>query len=94
MAQFETAIAIASAVRSGRRRALDVVDEHLARIAESESDIHAFNVVTAAEARAAAAVIDKRVAAGDDPGPLAGVPVALKTTCVRGASQPHVRRTS
>ncbi len=85
MAQFETAIAIASAVRSGRRRALDVVDEHLARIAESESDIHAFNVVTAAEARAAAAVIDKRVAAGDDPGPLAGVPVALKDNmCTRG----------
>ena len=79
------AIELAAAVRSGARKAVDVVDEHLARIAERERDIHAFNLVLADQARAAAAEIDRRVAAGDDPGPLAGVPVALKDNmCTRG----------
>jgi aspartyl-tRNA(Asn)/glutamyl-tRNA(Gln) amidotransferase subunit A len=69
---------IATAVRAKQRSAREVVDEHLARIAERETELHAFNLVLADEARAAAAAIDERVAAGEDPGPLAGVPVALK----------------
>jgi aspartyl-tRNA(Asn)/glutamyl-tRNA(Gln) amidotransferase subunit A len=80
-----TARAIAQSVRSGERSALDVVDEHLARIDEREAELHAFNLVLRDEARAAAAEIDRRVAAGEDPGPLAGVPVALKDNlCTRG----------
>jgi aspartyl-tRNA(Asn)/glutamyl-tRNA(Gln) amidotransferase subunit A len=78
-------LSIAADVRAGRRSALDVVDEHLARIAEREREIHAFNLVLADEARTAAAEIDRRVAAGEDPGPLAGVPIALKDNmCTRG----------
>ena len=73
-----TATAIAAEVRAGRVRARDVVDEHLAAIAAREPDIHAFNLVLADEARAAADDVDRRVAAGDDPGSMAGVPVALK----------------
>ena len=65
---------IAAAVRAGSRRAADVLEEHLGAIAEREAEIHAFNVVLADEARAAAAAIDDAVAAGRDPGPLAGVP--------------------
>ena len=81
----DTAVAIAADVRAGRRRALDIVEEHLARIDSREHEIHAFNLVLAERARAAAAEIDRRVAAGDDPGPLAGVPVALKDNlCTRG----------
>ena len=80
-----SAIDIAAAVRAGDRRARDVVDEHLARIDEREGDIHAFNLVLAEEARAEADAIDERVAGGDDPGPLAGVPIALKDNfCTRG----------
>ena len=81
----DTAVDIAADVRAGRRRALDIVEEHLARIDSREHEIHAFNLVLAERARAAAAEIDRRVAAGDDPGPLAGVPVALKDNlCTRG----------
>ena len=80
-----TAIELAAAVRSGTRSAVDVLDEHLAAIEATELQIHAFNLVTAAEARAAAEQVDRTVAAGDDPGPLAGVPIALKDNlCTRG----------
>jgi aspartyl-tRNA(Asn)/glutamyl-tRNA(Gln) amidotransferase subunit A len=62
-----------------------VVEEHLAAIAAREPELHAFNLVLADEARARADEIDRRVAAGEDPGPLAGVPVALKDNlCTRG----------
>jgi aspartyl-tRNA(Asn)/glutamyl-tRNA(Gln) amidotransferase subunit A len=80
-----TALDIAAAVRSGARPAVDVVDEHLAAIEAREGEIHAFNLVLAEEARQAALAIDRRVAAGEDPGPLAGVPVALKDNlCTTG----------
>ncbi len=76
--QGATAIEIAAAVRSGDRTARTVIDEHLAAIERREAELHAFNTVLADEARAAADAVDETVAAGRDPGPLAGVPVALK----------------
>jgi len=80
-----TALEIAADVRSGRRPAREVVESHLAAIAAREPELHAFNLVLADEALAAAAEVDRQVAAGDDPGPLAGVPVALKDNlCTRG----------
>jgi aspartyl-tRNA(Asn)/glutamyl-tRNA(Gln) amidotransferase subunit A len=80
-----SAYEIAAAVRAGERSARDVVDEHLARIEAREGELHAFNLVLADEARADAAAVDAAVARGDDPGPLAGVPVALKDNmCTRG----------
>src|SRR4029079_12613877 len=69
----------------GRRRARDVLEEHLTRIDTREIDVHAFNLVLADDARARADEVDALVARGDDPGPLAGVPVALKDNlCTRG----------
>lgn len=80
-----SALELAAAVRSGERSARDVLEEHLGRIAAREPEIHAFNVVTDAQARDAADAVDRRVAAGEDPGPLAGVPVAIKDNlCTRG----------
>jgi aspartyl-tRNA(Asn)/glutamyl-tRNA(Gln) amidotransferase subunit A len=80
-----TAAAIAAAVRSGERRAREVVDAHLAAIEATEGEVHAFNLVLADEARSAADELDRRIAAGEDPGPLAGVPIALKDNlCTRG----------
>ena len=82
---MNTARAIARDVRSGTRRATDVLEEFLGRIESHDSDIHAFNTVTAEAARAAAASVDETVAAGRNPGPLAGVPVAYKDNlCTRG----------
>jgi aspartyl-tRNA(Asn)/glutamyl-tRNA(Gln) amidotransferase subunit A len=86
-AQVDTAVAIAAAVRAGERSARDVVDGHLDAIEAREGEIHAFNLVTAEAARAAADDVDRRVAAGEDPGPLAGVPIALKDNlCTRGVA--------
>ena len=76
---------IATTVRSGDRSARSVVDEYLQAIEAREGEVHAFNRVAAAEARARADRIDEAVGRGDDPGPLAGVPVALKDNlCTRG----------
>ncbi len=76
---------MAASVRSGERSAIEVLEAALAVIEAGEPDVHAFNLVTSDEARDAARAVDARVAAGDDPGPLAGVPIAVKDNlCTRG----------
>jgi aspartyl-tRNA(Asn)/glutamyl-tRNA(Gln) amidotransferase subunit A len=80
-----TALEIAAAVRGGDRSAREVLDDHLAAIEDRDTELHAFNLVLADEARAAADAVDAAVGRGDDPGPLAGVPVALKDNlCTQG----------
>ena len=76
---------IAAAVRSGERSARQVTEEALAEVAGRDGEIHAFLLVLADDALARADAIDQAVAAGHNPGPLAGVPVALKDNlCTRG----------
>lgn len=72
-----TATAIAAAVRDGTRSATECVDEALARAADA-ARLNAFRELHEADARARARAIDTAVRAGDDPGPLAGVPIAVK----------------
>ena len=80
-----TAQNLAADVRSGTRSARAVLEEHLVVIESREDEVHAFNLVLADEARASADAVDALVANGEDPGPLAGVPVALKDNlCTRG----------
>jgi aspartyl-tRNA(Asn)/glutamyl-tRNA(Gln) amidotransferase subunit A len=82
-----SALDIAAAVRSGERSARSVVEAHLATIRDREDEIHAFNLVMDDDALAAADAVDAAVARGEDPGPLAGVPIALKDNlCTRGVS--------
>jgi aspartyl-tRNA(Asn)/glutamyl-tRNA(Gln) amidotransferase subunit A len=48
--------------------------------------VHAFITLTAERARAQALEVDRRLSAGEDPGPLAGVPFTVKDIfCVSGA---------
>jgi aspartyl-tRNA(Asn)/glutamyl-tRNA(Gln) amidotransferase subunit A len=85
MSSLRPSTALANAIRSGGRSALDVLEEHLAVIEANEGDIHAFNLVTADLARDQAIAVDRQVAGGNDPGLLAGDPVALKDNlCTRG----------
>ncbi|MGE0748206.1 MAG: AtzE family amidohydrolase [Rhodospirillales bacterium] len=73
-----TAAATAALVRSRAVSARSAVDAALARIAAHNGALNAFTAVTAERARVAADAVDARIARGEDPGPLAGVPFAVK----------------
>lgn len=73
-----TATAIAGKVKAREVSAREVTDAFLERIAAVDSSVQAFVTVTAEAARKAADAVDARIAAGEDVGALAGVPVALK----------------
>ncbi len=76
---------LAQRVASGDSTATTELEPYLSNIEQSEGDIGAFNTVLADEARTRAGDIDQRIAAGESPGPLAGVPVALKDNlCTAG----------
>jgi len=80
-----TVSAIGAAVRAGERSARAVTEEALAALDVGDADVHAFLLTLPDEALAHADAIDASVAQGRDPGPLAGVPVALKDNlCTRG----------
>src|SRR5262245_23615065 len=69
---------IGAQVRAREVSAVEVLESCLARTARVEPLIAAYLEIFEEEARLRAAEIDRRLAAGGDPGPLAGVPVALK----------------
>jgi aspartyl-tRNA(Asn)/glutamyl-tRNA(Gln) amidotransferase subunit A len=85
---------LASLIRSKDISAQEVLSSTLERIAAVDgrpgsldgagpapgeaSQVHAFITLTAGRAQARAAEIDRQIAAGEDPGPLAGVPFTVK----------------
>ena len=75
---MNSVIEIAESVRSGRRTALSVLEDHIARIEQANPRLNAFAFLDFDAAREIAQSIDRRVAAGEDPGPFAGVPLAVK----------------
>ncbi len=75
---MDTVIDVAGSVRRGGRRAVDVVEECLDAIARGNGELNAFAHLDPDGARKEAKRIDRQVAAGEDPGPLAGVPFGVK----------------
>jgi len=73
-----SASGIAAAVAAGRTTAEAVVETVLERIAARDPALNAFTAVTCERASAKARALDKAHASGLTPGPLAGVPFAVK----------------
>jgi len=69
---------IADRVRSKQLTATQVLEAHLAQIAAENPKVNAVCTVAEDKARGWAAEVDAKVAAGEDPGLLAGVPVGIK----------------
>ena len=84
------AATIASRVRSGSVSAVDVARSHLARVETVNGHLNALVDLRPDEVLDQAARVDATVAAGGHPGPLAGVPVAVKiNTDQRGYLTTH-----
>ncbi len=68
----------AGAVRGRATSARELTDAALANIAAWDKKVNAFTAVDAERARAEADAVDARIAAGEDVGPLAGIPIGVK----------------
>src|ERR1700727_124993 len=73
-----TATDLAAAVDAGSVSAAEVTQAHLDRIAAVDGDVRAFLHVNGEDALAQANAVDRKRAAGERLGTLAGVPVAVK----------------
>ncbi len=69
---------LADAVRRGEVRAVALLDASLERITRLDPGLNAVCHVDADGAQRQAAAVDAAVARGEDPGPLAGVPIGVK----------------
>lgn len=70
--------AIGRGYRDGGLTPVDVVRDRLARIDRLDPSLHAFVHLDRAGAERSAAEAGRRLAAGDDRGPLHGIPIAIK----------------
>jgi len=81
----QTAHEVADLVSAGEVSAQEVTEACLERIAEVEKTVNSFVTVTAEHARAQAVAADKKLANGQAPNALAGIPIAVKDVmCTRG----------
>lgn len=74
----ESVADLAEQVRFGKIAARELVQHALDRIEMLDEQVNAFTAIDGEAALTAAAVIDERVARGDDVGDLAGIPLAVK----------------
>jgi 1-carboxybiuret hydrolase len=72
------ATAIAAAVKARKISAAKVLGAHISRIEALDPGLNCFTARTFARAAEEATAIDRKIAAGEAVGPLAGVPVAVK----------------
>ena len=97
----QSAFEIAQKIKHSELSAVEVLESALERVAavdgrpgtldygeltqEDEAKVHAFITLTADRARQQAERVDDRVRAGEDVGPLAGVPITIKDLfCIKG----------
>ena len=71
-------LALAAAIRNRERTAIEVTEIHLAAAHAAQDTLNAFTLIDDDTARRHAADIDRRVAARQSVGPLAGVPLGVK----------------
>ncbi|WP_313278833.1 Asp-tRNA(Asn)/Glu-tRNA(Gln) amidotransferase subunit GatA [Timonella senegalensis] len=82
-----SAAQLAEKLRAGELTSVEVTQAYLDRIAAVDETINSFIVVTAEDALATAAEVDKLRAEGADLHPLAGVPIAVKDVVVTDGVQ-------
>lgn len=73
-----TATQLGAAIAAGQTSAVEVTQAHLDRITAVDQRVHAYLHVDTEGALDAAREVDRRRAAGEELGPLAGVPIAVK----------------
>lgn len=76
--QVDDATALALEVRTGRRSARETTAAAFEAVSQYDPVLNCFTDLRRSEALAEAEAIDRAIATGKDPGPLAGVPVAVK----------------
>lgn len=74
----ESLSGLAEQVRAGKLSARELVGHALTRIDALNGEINAFVAVDGEAALETASAIDEAVVRGDDPGPLAGIPIGVK----------------
>lgn len=82
MTSRQGVIETARLVSDGKSSATEMLDECIRRIASGDSDTNAFMRIDEDSARRQARAVDDSIAAGNRPGPLAGVPIAIKDNIV------------
>jgi len=83
----EGAASLARKVRLGEVSAVEVAEAHIARTLACNDPLRAFLHFEPEDARRQAREIDRLLAAGREPGPLVGVPVAIKDNiCTEGVA--------
>jgi Asp-tRNA(Asn)/Glu-tRNA(Gln) amidotransferase A subunit family amidase len=75
---FTSAAELARQIRAGELSPVTVVDAYLDRIAQRNDITNAYVTVIEEDARERAREIEEAIERGENPGPLCGVPVALK----------------
>lgn len=77
--------ALHQALTSKHQSAVEITQSYLDQINALEPQLHSFLTVTADQALTQAQQVDQQIAAGEDIGLLAGIPIALKDNlCTRG----------
>lgn len=80
-----TIVEAGARLRSGEASSVELIDAVIERAHQTEAQLHAYLTLDSEGAREGAEAADAAFAAGEDKGPLHGIPIALKDNmCTRG----------